>query len=227
MRFVARVAGMVACTSVLWACGAGIATSNSAKLGEAAAFAAAAAAVQVAQAAMEQHARNTAPVTHAGGVAVSPDCDNEGQYPCMSVSPAPAQPVPEPDMDDEEARDYVLGYVNGVRKLNAVGPLVRDDGVDAFAQQGSEQLTRDHRSNQHLADHAGELPPMSAEVQGSPDGARPGPLQDQIADILLGMMREGPGGMHHDTLLRPAWRKLGVGIVTRGGRLYFTVDFTS
>jgi uncharacterized protein YkwD len=225
MRFLLSSAVILAfaCTG----CGAGLAQSNSAKLGEAAAFAAAAGAVQMAQAAMEQHARNTAPITHAGGVSVTPNCDNEAQYPCVSASASgPMQPEPEPNMDDEEARDYVLGYVNGVRKLNAVGPVVREDAVDAFAQDGSEQLSLDHKPNRHMTEHAQELHAPGAEVQGSPDGSRAGPLQDQIAEILLGMMREGPGGMHHDTLLRPDWRKLGVGIATRGGRMYFTVDFS-
>jgi uncharacterized protein YkwD len=229
MRFVIPFAGILACACL--ACGAALAPqSNSAKLGEAAAFAAAAGALQMAQAAMEQHARNTAPITHAGGAVVTPNCDNEGQYPCMSVSASESQPMkpdPEPEMDADQARDYVLGYINGVRKLNAVGPVVRDDAVDSFAQDGSEQLSLDHKPNRHLAEHAGDLHALAAEIQGSPDGVRPGSLQDQIAEILLGMMREGPGGMHHDTLLRPDWRKLGVGIVTRGGRMYFTVDFTN
>jgi uncharacterized protein YkwD len=39
-------------------------------------------------------------------------------------------------------------------------------------------------------------------------------------------MGEGPGGMHHDALLRPDWRKVGVGIVRSDGRMYFTVDFS-
>jgi hypothetical protein len=41
------------------------------------------------------------------------------------------------------------------------------------------------------------------------------------------MMGEGAGGMHHDVLLRPEWHKLGVGIASRGGRRYFTIDFSS
>lgn len=204
--------------------------SNSAKLGEALAFAAVAGAAQVAQSAIEQHARNNAPVTHAGGgVRATPDCDNQGQYGCVSVSAEPNAPderAAEADMDVGEARDYVLGYVNGVRKLNAAGPLVRDDALDAFAQAGSEQLAQDHKPNGHMIEHARELQAASVENQGSPDGSRPGPLQDQIAAILLGMMAEGAGGMHHDAMLRPEWRKLGVGIVQRGGRMYFTVDFS-
>jgi hypothetical protein len=44
--------------------------------------------------------------------------------------------------------------------------------------------------------------------------------------LVLRLSAEGPGGLHHDTLLRPSWRKLGVGIARGGGRTHFTVDFT-
>lgn len=210
----------------LLACGPGLNQSNGVKMGEALAFAAAAGAAQVAQSVAEQNARNSAPVTHASGVGVSPACD-QGQYACVTVTPAagPAD-VQEPDMGDDDARDYVLGYVNGVRKLNGAPALTRDASLEGFAQAGSEQLAQDHRTGQHFADHAQELHAASAEVQGSPDGAAPGTLQDQIAQILLRMTAEGPGGMHHDVLLRPEWRKLGVGIVKSGGRMFFTIDFT-
>jgi uncharacterized protein YkwD len=202
--------------------------SNSAKIGEAVAFAAAAGALQVAQAAAEQHARNSAPVTHASmGVAVSPGCDNEGQYGCLSVSPSPSSgDAPEAEMSDDDAREYVLGYVNGVRKLNEDGPLVRDQALDAFAQAGSDELAQDHRPNQHMADHVRELSAASAEIQGSPNGSGPGPLQDPVGAILLHFTGEGAGGVHHDTMLRPEWRKLGVGIAKGEGRTYFTVDFS-
>jgi len=227
MRLVA--AGLVVLACVCQACGAGMQQSNGVKLGEALAFAAAAGAAQIAQSAIEQHARNNAPMTHpGGGVRASSNCDNEGQYGCVTVSADPSTGEPaDQEMDDDEARDYVLGYVNGVRKLNAAGPLVREPALDEFAQAGSEQLAQDHKPNGHMVEHARELHAASAETQGSADGSRPGPLQDQIAEILLGMMAEGPGGMHHDAMLRPEWRKLGVGIVHRGGRMYFTVDFSS
>jgi uncharacterized protein YkwD len=210
-------------------CGAGLASSNGAKLGEALAFAATAGAMQVAQAVAEQNARNSAPVAPSSiGVGVSPNCDNDGQYGCLSVAASTsAGDATEPQMSDDEARDYVLGYLNGVRKLNAVGPLVHDRELDAFAQAGSDELSRDHRPNQHMVEHAHDLLARSAEVQGSPDGSGSGVLQDQIAAVLLHSTGEGPGGMHHDVMLRPEWRKLGVGIVIRGGRTYFTVDFSS
>ena len=101
MRFVLPFVGVLACACL--ACGAALAPqSNSAKLGEAAAFAAAAGALQMAQAAMEQHARNNAPITHAGGVGVTPQCNNEGQYGCVSVSSSPMTPdAPEPELNDD------------------------------------------------------------------------------------------------------------------------------
>ena len=225
MRFSCPV--VVAVLASLLGCGAGVNASNGTKMGEALAFAAIAGAAQVAQSVAEQHARNSAPVTHAGGMGVSPQCDNEGQYGCLSVSGSPtAAQAPEAELNDDEARDYVLGYVNGVRKLNALGPVVREESLDAFAQAGSDELAQDHKQNQHMTLHAPELHAVSAELQGSPDGASAGPLQDQLAGSLLRWMGEGAGGMHHDTLLRPEWRKVGVGIVRTGGRLYFTVDFS-
>ncbi len=228
MRPVSRA--IVIASACLLGCGPGAyyPASNSAKVGEALAFAAAAGALQVAQAAAEQNARNNAPVTHASmGVAVTPSCDNESQYGCLSVTPSPSSgDAPVAEMSDDDAREYVLGYLNGVRKLNEDGPLVRDQALDAFAQAGSDELAQDHRANQHMADHARELSVASAEIQGAPDGSRPAPLQDQIGAILLRFTGEGPGGMHHDTMLRPEWRKLGVGITKSEGRTYFTVDFS-
>jgi uncharacterized protein YkwD len=225
MRFASLFPVAIACASL--ACGAGLGQSNGAKMGEALAFAAVAGAAQVAQSVAEQHARNSAPVTHAGGVGVTPQCNNEGQYGCVSVasSPTPAE-LPEAELSDDEARDYVLGYVNGVRKLNGIGPVERDEALDAFAQAGSDELAQDHKQNQHMTVHAQELHATSAELQGSPDGASAGTLQDQIAGSLLRWMGEGAGGQHHDVLLRAEWHKLGVGIVKNGGRLYFTVDFS-
>jgi uncharacterized protein YkwD len=224
--FVAPLAlAALACSAL--ACVPPATASNGTKMGEALAFAAVAGAAQVAESIAEQHARQTAPVAKAGGVALTQACDNEGQYACVSAAPAPgANEAPPPPMSEDEAHDYVLGYVNGVRKLNGLPPLVRDPALDGFAQAGSEQLAQDHRAGQHLADHSQEKHAASAEVQGAADGEPAGPLQDQLAQVLLRMTGEGAGGMHHDVLLRPEWRQLGAGIATRGGRLYFTIDFT-
>jgi uncharacterized protein YkwD len=227
VRFAFPSGVVLACACV--ACGPGLNASNGTKLGEALAFAAVAEGVQMAQAAAEQHARNAAPValSSTAGVNVSPNCDNDDQYGCLSVtSSPPAGAAPEPEMGDDEARDYVLGYLGGVRRLNGAGPLVRDEALDAFAQAGSDELAQDHRPNQHLVEHAREIPVAVGELQGSPDGSPPGPLQDRLAETLLRFTGEGQGGMHHDAMLRPDWRKLGVGITRRDGRVYFTIDLS-
>ncbi len=209
--------------SALFACGAG--ASNGAKMGEALAFATVAAATQVALSAAEANARKNA--ARSSSVTVTPQCDNDNQYACVSIAAGAARPpdVPEHEMSLDEAHDYVLGYVNGIRKLNHVALVVREPGLDVFALAGSEELAQDHRQNQHMMDHAGDLAGKSTELQGSPEGISPGPLEDQLGATLVGWVGEGPGGMHHDALLRPLWHKLGVGVVTRDGRTYFTVDF--
>lgn len=205
----------------------GAGQSNSAKMGEALAFAAAAGVAQVAESVAEQNARNNAPVRHASGLGLSTSCDNDGQYGCVSARPSGSQPPPPAEMTGADARDYVLGYVNGVRKLNGSPPVERAVALDDFAQTGSEELAQDHRPGKHWSDHAQELGTRSAEVQGAPAGEAPGALQDQLAGVLLRMTGEGAGGMHHDLLLRPEWRKLGVGIVQGDDRrTYFTVDLT-
>jgi len=200
--------------------------SNGAKMGEALAFAAAAGVAQIAESVAEQNARNGAPVTHAT-YGVSAQCDDQSSYACVTVTPGSGAPAaPAADMTDADGRDYVLGYVNGIRKLNGAPRIERDDDLDAFAQAGSEQLAIDHRQGAHWAEHAPELKVRTGEVQGSPDGVAAGTLEDQLASVMLGMTNEGPGGMHHDVLLRREWRKLGVGLTQRAGRTYVTVDFT-
>ena len=89
----------VACSAVgCVAPGAG--QSNSAKMGEALAFAAAAGVAQVAESVAEQNARNNAPAGHASGLGASPSCDNEGQYTCVSVRPSGAPPsTPEREVE--------------------------------------------------------------------------------------------------------------------------------
>jgi hypothetical protein len=233
MRLAPLSVAILSCAGL--ACG-GVGTftpSNATKTQAALGFAGAAAVAQVVESAMEARARNNAPVTPSStGFHVSPQCDNEGQYPCVTVTRArlPAgdqQSQPERDMNDDEARDYVLAYLNGVRKLNEVGPLVRDGFVDTFARSGSDELAEDHRPNQHMIEHAAELGVDHAELQGPPEGSPAGLMQEQLGEILLHWMAEGPGGTEREKVLRPGWRRVGVGIVTVLGRTYLTIDFSS
>jgi uncharacterized protein YkwD len=206
------------------------AASNATKMTEAAAFAGAAAVAQVVESAMEARARNNAPTSHSTGVRVTQQCDNAGQYPCLSVEPSSgsaAQAPAESEMTDEEARGYVLDFLNSVRKLNGAGALVRDPAVDLFAQAGSEQLSRDRAPGQHMIDHGSELGADHAEAQASPPGTSEKLLQDRLGEILVQWMNEKPDGPHRGTIMRPEWRRVGVGIVSRDGRTCFTIDFSS
>ena len=68
----------------------------------------------------------------------------------------------------------------------------------------------------------------ACENQGDPRGWPPAAdARTQIDQILVAMMREGPGGGHHDNLLHPRVRRVGVGLLaTPDGRLYLTNDFS-
>jgi uncharacterized protein YkwD len=222
-----RLAAAFSVLTALAACGGG--NANDAKLGEALAFATVAAVAQVAQAEAEARARKAAAAQSAATVHVTPQCDNEDQYACISISAGAARPpdLPDREMTAEEAHEYVLGYVNGIRKLSRLAPMVRDPKLDAFALAGSMELAQDHRQNQHIIEHARDLGGRSTEIQASPEGITPGPLEDQIGSTLVHWVAEGAGGMHHDAIVNPEWHKLGAGLVSVEGRTYLTIDFAS
>jgi uncharacterized protein YkwD len=198
--------------AVLVGCGGTSSTTN-----EALSAAAAAGTAQIVRSDEERQWRRQPPRPQWCG-------DYDAQSRCYR---GPVQDTGERDdasMSVAEGKRYALMYINGLRSLNGVGPLELDAELDAFAQHGSEQLARDHRPHGHLLDERSGCP-ACGETQGDPDGWRPAPLQRQIDEVLAGMMAEGPGGGHHDAILRPEWRKLGVGIVNPGGRVFLTMDF--
>ncbi len=126
----------------------------------------------------------------------------------------------------DSMRSYTLRFINGLRAMNRRSPLFLNAELNAFAQEGSLELSINHRPHHHFEESAfgcgcGAL----GENQGAPQGWPPGPVDTQIVEMLGGMLSEGPGGGHHDAMLSPAWHKLGVGIVNPGGRMYFTNDF--
>ena len=223
---VASLGVVLACNLVCVGCGG--AGASGANLAMAGVWVATAAAVQVAQSVAEENARRNAPVTHAS-VPVSTQCDNDGQYGCVSLQPGAASAASSDDpaaaaTSEGDARDFVLRYVNGVRRLNGSPPLVRDGALDAFAQAKSEELAIDHQPGAHLRAHADAA---EAEVQGSPALFGAGGPQDSIGGALLRFMNEGPGGADHDALLAPQWRTMGVGLVNLDGRAYLTIDFSN
>ncbi len=50
--------------------------------------------------------------------------------------------------------------------------------------------------------------------------------KQQIATMLKLMFDEGPGGGHHDNMLNPKYRRVGIGVYEPGGTLFLTNDFS-
>jgi uncharacterized protein YkwD len=127
-------------------------------------------------------------------------------------------------LEEEDAAEYVLRRINEIRVDANVPPLVLDASLTDYAEEGSDQLARDHRVNGHL--HDDPRVARCGEAQGDPAGWPPAPLKEQIDEILETMVREGEGGAGHDNLVAHDWRFLGVGVASPDARLYFTLDFT-
>jgi hypothetical protein len=140
--------------------------------------------------------------------------------------PRPADPIPA----DALVR-YNLARLNLYRAHAKLQPLLYDAKISAFAEEGSRELSRDHVPHAHFEAHVQKAPGFgshSAENQGDPNGVPPqvGNGKAQIEAMLQMMMAEGPGGGHHDNIVNPRYRRVGIGIVLVGGALYLTNDFS-
>lgn len=152
------------------------------------------------------------------------------------VVEAPAPPArPEDPYPHDPLVRYNVEQINRYRSAKGLGPLLYDAKVSAFARQGSERLSRDHAAHAHFAANARGAPGFgsrSAENQGDPAGvpsldADPGRNGRKQVDLMLKlMMDEGPGGGHHDNMMNPRFRRVGIGLVYAGGKLYMTNDFS-
>lgn len=131
---------------------------------------------------------------------------------------------------------YNLERLNAYRKQASVGALKYDAAISAFALEGSQQLSRDHQAHAHFrakAQGAAALGTRSAENQGDWNGVpklADDPTENgkkQIDWMLDLMFKEGPGGGHHDNMLNPKFKRVGIGLVTVAGKLYLTNDFAN
>jgi hypothetical protein len=144
--------------------------------------------------------------------------------------PRPADPYP----SDPRVK-YNVDRINAYRAEKGLAPLLFDAKISAFARGASERLSRDHVPHAHFAAHQRGAPGFgsrSAENQGDERGV---PALDadpvksgkkQIDEMLKLMMDEGPGGGHHDNMMNPRYRRVGIGLVDVGGKLYLTNDFS-
>lgn len=152
-----------------------------------------------------------------------------------TVEPTPPPARPADAYPAEALVKYNVDLVNGYRSRAGVPPLLYDAKVSAFAHQGSQRLASDHVPHAHFAANARGAPGFgtrSAENQGDPSGVPPMDAdpttsgQKQIGIMMKLMMDEGPGGGHHDNMLNPRYRRIGIGLFTAGGKLYLTNDFS-
>lgn len=145
--------------------------------------------------------------------------------PARAADPLPGDPLVKHNLD----------RVNGYRAQKGLPALLYDSHISAFATRGSEQLSRDHVPHAHFASNAQGargFGSRSAENQGDPNGVpsmAPDPFTNgkkQIDIMLKMMMDEGPGGGHYDNIVNPRYRRIGIGLVYVGGKLYLTNDFS-
>jgi len=150
--------------------------------------------------------------------------------------PAPPPPArPADPMPSDPLVHYNVELLNQYRARGGVAPLKYDAKISAFALAGSKELARDHEPHAHFK-REGEGAPgfgsRSAENQGDPNGVPPlandavASGKKQIAIMLKMMFDEGPGGGHHDNMMNPKLRRVGIGIYEPGGTLFLTNDFS-
>lgn len=147
-------------------------------------------------------------------------------------------PVPPPRPADPYPADPLVRYnvdrINAYRARGGLAPVLYDARLSAFAVAGSQRLARDHVPHAHFAENAQaqRFGSRSAENQGDPRGVPPMDAdpwrnaQKQVDIMLKLMMDEGPGGGHYDNMMNPQMRRVGIGNVYVGGRLYLTNDFS-
>jgi hypothetical protein len=152
------------------------------------------------------------------------------------VVEAPSPPARPADAYPADPRvRYNVERVNAYRATKGLEPVLYDAKISAFARNGSERLSKDHVAHAHFMANAKGHPafgPRNAENQGDPNGV---PSLDADAttngrkqiDIMLKLMfDEGPGGGHYDNMMNPRYRRIGVGLVDAGGKMYMTNDFS-
>ena len=188
------------------------------------------------------------PATDAG--APGRDAGNGGRDSGSTTSDAGTPPPPAHDAGAPPPNDgfdafqhHNLDVVNAYRATLNIAPLVLDTPLCTFAQAGSVELSQDHTPHQHFitAGNNGTLWTSgfnggAAENQGDPNGwfvmsqdATQNEMM-QIDDIQKAMFNEGPGSGtahgHYTNMMNAAYKRLGVGLLEVGGKLYLTNDFS-
>ena len=135
-----------------------------------------------------------------------------------------------------------LAVVNAYRARKGLVPLKLSASLSTFAHAGSVELSHDHKPHAHFVAAGASIfnkgfKLSAGENQGDPHGwpvlVQNDPAANrkaQIDDIQKVMFAEGPGAGaahgHYMNLMNPKFRRIGVGLVDVGGKLYLTNDFS-
>ena len=160
----------------------------------------------------------------------------------------PAEAAPDRPADSYPADalvKYNVDAINAYRKKHGAPMLKYDAKISVFATSASKQLSGDHKAhayfNAHIKDQLGGpdakkgksgFGSRGAENQGDWDGVPRLEKNDlengkkQIDVMMKLMYDEGPGGGHYENMVNPKFKRVGVGIVYAGDKLYLTNDFS-
>jgi uncharacterized protein YkwD len=131
----------------------------------------------------------------------------------------------------DPAVQHNLDQLNYYRAQAGVAPLQLSTQLDQFATAGDQALAAGGQAHAHFhaAGQDGSLW-TSGFCHNAGENQAPGwPVSDENATvdaILKSMMDEGPGGGHHDNIVNPQFRLVGIGLIDQGG-LYLTNDFSA
>ena len=135
-----------------------------------------------------------------------------------------------------------LAVINAYRARKGLVPLKLSASLSTFAHAGSVELSHDHKPHAHFVAAGASLfnkgfKLSAGKNQGDPHGwpvlVQNDPARNrnaQIDDIQKVMFAEGPGAGHahghYMNIMNPKFRRVGVGLVDVGGKLYLTNDFS-
>lgn len=164
--------------------------------------------------------------------------------PPSTSPPAPPPPVTTPPDVSTGVMQTLIAYnitgINNYRAKKGIPPVVEDKKLDEYALAGSTQLSVDHKPHAHIEHDvkAGTIAMYGfsgggAENQGDPNGIFSfsddmlSNGKQQIDWALATMYAEGPGGGHYNNMMNGAFRRVGIGLLFVGSKLYMTNDFST
>lgn len=153
----------------------------------------------------------------------------------------PADPYP-----SDPLVKYNVDAINMYRKKHGAPMLKYDAKISVFATAASKQLSKEHKAHAYFNAHIkGALSDpdakkgksgfgsRGAENQGDWDGVprlvEKNDLENgkkQIDVMMKLMYDEGPGGGHYENMINPKFKRVGIGLVYVGDKLYLTNDFS-